>query len=195
MGSEWGIWRGGRSPISLKGDCCRTQLAPPAQAERDGRNPGSYTRSFHCDGGEHRHGQRYQHMDAGQAHGHVCAPGLAGRDGRRDRGGRRRSLLGRDILIPLALAILLSFMLAPIVIRLRRWGLGRIRRSWPWSCCCSSRCSASARSSPARWSIWPRTCRATSGICAPRSAICPSPCRAAAWSSALRKCCAISARN
>ena len=34
--------------------------------------------------------------------------------------------LGRDILIPLALAILLSFMLAPIVIRLRRWGLGRI---------------------------------------------------------------------
>ena len=34
--------------------------------------------------------------------------------------------LGRDILIPLALAILLSFMLAPIAIRLRRWGLGRI---------------------------------------------------------------------
>ena len=34
--------------------------------------------------------------------------------------------LGRDILIPLALAILLSFMLAPIVTRLRRWGLGRI---------------------------------------------------------------------
>jgi predicted PurR-regulated permease PerM len=34
--------------------------------------------------------------------------------------------LGQDILIPLALAILLSFMLAPIVIRLRRWGLGRI---------------------------------------------------------------------
>ena len=34
--------------------------------------------------------------------------------------------LGRDILIPVALAILLSFMLAPIVIRLRRWGLGRI---------------------------------------------------------------------
>jgi predicted PurR-regulated permease PerM len=34
--------------------------------------------------------------------------------------------LGRDILIPLALSILLSFMLAPIVIRLRRWGLGRI---------------------------------------------------------------------
>ena len=34
--------------------------------------------------------------------------------------------LGRDILIPLALSILLSFMLAPIVIRLRRWRLGRI---------------------------------------------------------------------
>ena len=34
--------------------------------------------------------------------------------------------IGQDILIPLALAILLSFMLAPIVIRLRRWGLGRI---------------------------------------------------------------------
>ena len=34
--------------------------------------------------------------------------------------------LGQDILIPLALALLLSFMLAPIVIRLRRWGLGRI---------------------------------------------------------------------
>jgi predicted PurR-regulated permease PerM len=34
--------------------------------------------------------------------------------------------LGSEILIPLALAILLSFMLAPIVIRLRRWGLGRI---------------------------------------------------------------------
>ena len=34
--------------------------------------------------------------------------------------------LGRDILIPLALAILLSFMLAPVVIRLRRLGLGRV---------------------------------------------------------------------
>src|SRR4029453_2080841 len=34
--------------------------------------------------------------------------------------------LGRDILIPVALSILLSFMLAPIVVRLRRWGLGRI---------------------------------------------------------------------
>jgi predicted PurR-regulated permease PerM len=34
--------------------------------------------------------------------------------------------LGSEILIPLALAILLSFMLAPIVIRLRRWRLGRI---------------------------------------------------------------------
>jgi predicted PurR-regulated permease PerM len=34
--------------------------------------------------------------------------------------------LGREILIPVALSILLSFMLAPIVTRLRRWGLGRI---------------------------------------------------------------------
>ncbi|MGH6898720.1 MAG: AI-2E family transporter [Geminicoccaceae bacterium] len=34
--------------------------------------------------------------------------------------------VGSEILIPLALAILLSFMLAPIVIRLRRWHLGRI---------------------------------------------------------------------
>jgi predicted PurR-regulated permease PerM len=34
--------------------------------------------------------------------------------------------LGSEILIPLALAVLLSFTLAPIVIRLRRWGLGRI---------------------------------------------------------------------
>ncbi|WP_158046163.1 AI-2E family transporter [Skermanella pratensis] len=33
---------------------------------------------------------------------------------------------GRDILMPVALAILLSFALAPIVIRLRRWGLGKI---------------------------------------------------------------------
>ena len=34
--------------------------------------------------------------------------------------------LGSDILIPLALAILLSFMLAPLVIKLRRLGLSRI---------------------------------------------------------------------
>jgi predicted PurR-regulated permease PerM len=34
--------------------------------------------------------------------------------------------LGSEILIPLALAILLSFTLAPIVVRLRRLGLGRI---------------------------------------------------------------------
>jgi predicted PurR-regulated permease PerM len=34
--------------------------------------------------------------------------------------------VGSEILIPLALAILLSFMLAPIVTRLRRWRLGRI---------------------------------------------------------------------
>ena len=32
----------------------------------------------------------------------------------------------RTVFIPLALAILLSFMLAPLVIRLRHWGLGRI---------------------------------------------------------------------
>ena len=34
--------------------------------------------------------------------------------------------VGRDIFIPFALAILLSFALGPIAIRLRRWGLGRI---------------------------------------------------------------------
>jgi predicted PurR-regulated permease PerM len=34
--------------------------------------------------------------------------------------------VGSDILIPLALAILLSFMLAPLVIKLRRLGLSRI---------------------------------------------------------------------
>ncbi len=34
--------------------------------------------------------------------------------------------VGRDILIPVALAILLSFALGPIAIRLRRWGLGRV---------------------------------------------------------------------
>ncbi|MGF7208128.1 putative PurR-regulated permease PerM [Skermanella aerolata] len=33
---------------------------------------------------------------------------------------------GQDILMPVALAVLLSFALAPIVIRLRRWGLGKI---------------------------------------------------------------------
>lgn len=34
--------------------------------------------------------------------------------------------VGRDIFIPFALAMLLSFALGPIAIRLRRWGLGRI---------------------------------------------------------------------
>ncbi len=34
--------------------------------------------------------------------------------------------LGRPILMPLALAILLSFMLAPVTVRLRRLGLGRV---------------------------------------------------------------------
>jgi predicted PurR-regulated permease PerM len=33
---------------------------------------------------------------------------------------------GQDILMPVALAILLSFALVPVVVRLRRWGLGRI---------------------------------------------------------------------
>ena len=33
---------------------------------------------------------------------------------------------GQDILVPLALAILISFALAPFVIRLRRWRLGRV---------------------------------------------------------------------
>ena len=32
----------------------------------------------------------------------------------------------RDVLIPFALALLLTFLLAPAVLRLRRWGLGRI---------------------------------------------------------------------
>jgi predicted PurR-regulated permease PerM len=32
----------------------------------------------------------------------------------------------RDVVIPVALAALLSFLLAPVVIRLQRWGLGRI---------------------------------------------------------------------
>jgi predicted PurR-regulated permease PerM/GAF domain-containing protein len=32
----------------------------------------------------------------------------------------------REVLIPLALALLLTFLLAPAVIRLRRWGLGRL---------------------------------------------------------------------
>lgn len=34
--------------------------------------------------------------------------------------------LGRDIFIPFALAVLLSFMLAPLVTRLQRWGLYRV---------------------------------------------------------------------
>ena len=32
----------------------------------------------------------------------------------------------REVLIPFSLAVLLSFLLAPMVIRLRHWGLGRI---------------------------------------------------------------------
>src|SRR5688572_14696226 len=34
--------------------------------------------------------------------------------------------LGRDFLIPIALAILISFLLAPLVWRLEKWHLGRI---------------------------------------------------------------------
>ncbi len=50
--------------------------------------------------------------------------------------------LARDVLIPLALAILLSFLLAPVVRRLEGWRLGRIpstfiadRRSVPATYC------------------------------------------------------------
>src|SRR3954467_9184607 len=32
----------------------------------------------------------------------------------------------RDVLIPIALAIMLSFLLAPLLLRLQRWGLPRI---------------------------------------------------------------------
>jgi hypothetical protein len=32
--------------------------------------------------------------------------------------------LGREVLIPIALALLLSFLLAPPMVRLQRWGLG-----------------------------------------------------------------------
>jgi predicted PurR-regulated permease PerM len=34
--------------------------------------------------------------------------------------------LGREVLIPIALALLLSFLLAPLMVRLQRWGLGKI---------------------------------------------------------------------
>src|SRR5205823_7405050 len=33
--------------------------------------------------------------------------------------------LGREILMPIALALLLSFLLAPAMVRLQRWGLGK----------------------------------------------------------------------
>ncbi len=33
--------------------------------------------------------------------------------------------LAKDFLIPLAMAVLLSFLLAPLVTRVQRWGLGR----------------------------------------------------------------------
>ena len=104
--------------------------------------------------------------------------------------------LGSDILIPLALAILLSFMLAPVVIRLRRLGLGRIPAVLAvvlllfvallgLGAIVANQVVESGRA----------TCRPTSGTCAPRSATCASPSRAAAWSSAPRTCCAISARS
>src|SRR4051812_46826887 len=34
--------------------------------------------------------------------------------------------LAQEVLIPLALAVLLTFLLAPLVDRLQRWGLGRV---------------------------------------------------------------------
>ena len=34
--------------------------------------------------------------------------------------------VGRDIFIPFALAVVLSFALGPLATRLRRWGLGRV---------------------------------------------------------------------
>ena len=34
--------------------------------------------------------------------------------------------LAKDILVPFALAILLSFLLAPVVTRMQRWRLGRV---------------------------------------------------------------------
>jgi len=33
--------------------------------------------------------------------------------------------LAREVLIPIALALLLSFLLAPPMVRLQRWGLGK----------------------------------------------------------------------
>jgi predicted PurR-regulated permease PerM len=33
--------------------------------------------------------------------------------------------LGREFLIPIALALLLSFLLAPAMVRLQRWGMGK----------------------------------------------------------------------
>ena len=54
--------------------------------------------------------------------------------------------LGSEILIPLALAILLSFMLAPIVTGCGAGIWGAFRRSCWLSCWCSQRCLESARS-------------------------------------------------
>ena len=33
--------------------------------------------------------------------------------------------LGREVLIPIALALFLSFLLAPLMVRLQRWGFGK----------------------------------------------------------------------
>ncbi|KAF7600697.1 MAG: hypothetical protein CGU28_08450 [Candidatus Dactylopiibacterium carminicum] len=40
---------------------------------------------------------------------------------------------GRNVLIPIALAIVLALLMAPLIRRLRHWGLGRLWRS---PCCC-----------------------------------------------------------
>ena len=34
--------------------------------------------------------------------------------------------VGREIFIPIAIAILVSFVLSPLILLLRRWGLGRV---------------------------------------------------------------------
>ena len=78
--------------------------------------------------------------------------------------------VGSEILIPLALAILLSFMLAPIVIRLRRWRLGRIPSVLLVVLLVFTALLGlgSIVGDPDRGS-GRRTCRATSGTCVPRS--------------------------
>ena len=77
--------------------------------------------------------------------------------------------LGSEILIPLALAILLSFMLAPIVIRLRRWHLGRIPSVLLVVLLVFTALLGVGSIVATQWWIWPRTCHATSGTCVRRS--------------------------